>query len=56
MLAPPSAPGDPWTETILADFPPANGYRSSRKPRDRRGGTIFGVTSGSENTGSQSMS
>jgi uncharacterized protein YceK len=51
MLAPPTVPGGSWTETILADFPPGQGYRPSGSLAIGPGGILFGVTAGTENSG-----
>jgi hypothetical protein len=51
MLTPPSAPGSPWTETILTDFPPANGFNPNGSLAAGPSGLLFGVTSGALNSG-----
>jgi hypothetical protein len=50
MLALPPVPGGSWTETILADFPPADSYRAAGTLAIGPGFALFGVTEGSENT------
>jgi uncharacterized repeat protein (TIGR03803 family) len=51
MLAPPSAPGDSWTETIITDFPESRGFHPSSSLATGRGGVLFGTTSGALNSG-----